>query len=52
MLRQAYHRTLEILGPVDESSFVPGTHVYERTKSVIDHCQEHIDVHLSGEAWS
>jgi hypothetical protein len=50
MLRQAYHRTLEILGPVDESNFEPGLYVYERTKAVIDHCQEHIDVHLSAEA--
>jgi hypothetical protein len=47
MLRQAYHRTLEILEPVDGSSFVPGTYVYERTRGVIHHCQEHIDVHLS-----
>jgi antitoxin component of MazEF toxin-antitoxin module len=50
MLRQAYQRTLEILGQVDESSFEPGSYVYERTISVIDHCQEHIDVHLSAEA--
>jgi predicted metal-binding membrane protein len=50
MLRQAYHRTLETLGTVDESNFEPGSYVYERTKAVIDHCQEHIDVHLSGEA--
>jgi hypothetical protein len=50
MLRQAYHRTLEILGPVDESNFEPGSYVYERTKAVIDHCQEHIDVHLTAKA--
>jgi hypothetical protein len=50
MLRQAYHRTLEILEPLDESSFVPGTYVYERTMGVIHHCQEHIDVHLSASA--
>jgi hypothetical protein len=49
MLRQAYHRTLEILGQVDSSAFEPGTYVYERTRSVIDHCQEHIDVHLCRE---
>jgi hypothetical protein len=49
-LRQAYHRTLEILEPLDESNFEPGSYVYERTISVIDHCQEHIDVHLSGDA--
>jgi hypothetical protein len=50
ILRQAYHRTLEILDPVDESNFAPGAYVYERTKAVIDHCREHMDVHLSSEA--
>jgi hypothetical protein len=49
-LRRAYHRTLEILEPVDDSNFEPGSYVYERTRSVIDHCQEHIEVHLSTEA--
>lgn len=47
MLRQAYRRTVEILAPLDERFFQPGDYVYERTKSVIEHCQEHIDVHLS-----
>jgi hypothetical protein len=50
MLRQAYQRTLEILEPVAESNFEPGTYVYERTRGVIYHCQEHIDVHLSSVA--
>jgi hypothetical protein len=49
-LRRAYQRTLEILEPIDDSNFKPGSYVYERTKAVIDHCQEHIDVHLSAEA--
>jgi hypothetical protein len=47
MLGRAYRRTAEILAPLDEGLFRPGNYVYERTKSVIDHCQEHIDVHLS-----
>jgi hypothetical protein len=47
ILRQAYRRTVEILRPLDESFFQPGAYVYERTLSAIDHCQEHIDVHLS-----
>jgi hypothetical protein len=46
-LRWAYHRTVEILTPLDDSHFQPGHYVYERTSSVIEHCQEHIDVHLS-----
>ena len=50
MLRRAYHRTVEILRPLDESFFQPGTYIYERTLSAIDHCQEHIDVHLSASA--
>jgi hypothetical protein len=49
-LRRAYRRTLEIIEPIDDSNFRPGSYVYERTKAVIDHCQEHIDVHLSAEA--
>jgi hypothetical protein len=46
-LRQAYQRTVEILTPLDERFFQPGEYVYERTISVIEHCQEHRDVHLS-----
>jgi hypothetical protein len=46
-LRQAYRRTVEILTPLDDGHFQPGQYVYERTKGVIAHCQEHIDVHLS-----
>jgi hypothetical protein len=47
MLRQAYKRTVEILAPLDENLFQPGNYAYERTQSVIDHCQEHIDIHLT-----
>jgi hypothetical protein len=46
-LRGAYQHTVEILTPLDDSYFQPGHYVYERTNSVIEHCQEHIDVHLS-----
>src|SRR5579883_1200154 len=41
MLRQAYRHTVEILRQVDEQRFQPGEYVYERTRGVIDHCQEH-----------
>jgi hypothetical protein len=46
-LRMAYRRTVEVLTPLDESYFQPGRYVYERTESVIEHCQEHIDIHLT-----
>jgi hypothetical protein len=46
-LRRAYQRTVEILTPLDDSHFQPGHYVYERTNSVIEHCQEHIEAHLS-----
>jgi hypothetical protein len=46
-LRRAYQRTVEILTPLDDGHFQPGAYVYERTNSVIEHCQEHIAVHLS-----
>lgn len=49
LLRQAYQRNVEILRQVDERRFQPGEYVYERTKGVIEHCQEHIQVHLSNE---
>jgi len=47
MLRRAYRRTVEILGPLDERFFQPGEYVYERTRGVIEHCHEHMQVHLS-----
>jgi hypothetical protein len=50
MLREAYRRTVEILTPLDERYFQPGEYVYERTKAVIEHCQEHIDAHLTSQS--
>ena len=42
MLRQAYQRNIELLRTQDDRYFQSGDYVYERTKAVIDHCQEHI----------
>ncbi|MGH2515741.1 MAG: ClbS/DfsB family four-helix bundle protein [Ktedonobacterales bacterium] len=42
MLRRAYHRVIEILRSVDDTFFQPGAYVYERTKSAIEHCEEHL----------
>jgi hypothetical protein len=47
ILRRAYQRTVEILSPVDERHFQPGEYIYERTQGVIEHCHEHMEVHLS-----
>jgi hypothetical protein len=41
VLRQAYQHDLEILRKLDDTFFQPGEYVYERTRSVIAHCQEH-----------
>jgi hypothetical protein len=41
MLRQAYLHTIELLRPLENTFFQPGEYVYERTKDVIEHCQEH-----------
>ncbi len=41
ILRQAYQRDIEILKKLDDTFFQPGEYVYERTKSAIEHCQEH-----------
>ena len=43
ILRHAYQRDLEILKGLDDSFFQPGQYVYERTKGVIEHCQEHME---------
>lgn len=45
-LRQAYQRTLAILTPLDDRYFQPGEYVYERTRGVIEHCEEHIQEHM------
>ena len=42
MLRQAYQRNIELLRTLDDRYFQSGDYVYERTKAVIDHCQEHM----------
>ena len=42
MLRQAYQRNVELLRSLDDRFFQPGEYVYERTKAVIEHCQEHM----------
>jgi hypothetical protein len=41
ILRQAYQRDIDILRKLDESFFQQGEYVYERTRSVIEHCKEH-----------
>jgi len=41
MLRQTYQRNIELLRTLNERYFQSGDYVYERTKAVIDHCQEH-----------
>jgi hypothetical protein len=41
ILRQAYQRDIDILRKLDETFFQQGEYVYERTRSVIEHCKEH-----------
>ncbi|HLY31820.1 MAG TPA: DinB family protein [Ktedonobacterales bacterium] len=41
ILRQAYQRDIAMMRMLDDARFQPGEYVYERAKSVIDHCQEH-----------
>ena len=41
ILRRAYKSDIEMLRKLDEKFFQPGEYVYERTKRVIEHCQEH-----------
>ncbi len=43
ILRNAYQRDIAILRTLDERFFHPGEYVYERTRGVIEHCQEHIE---------
>jgi hypothetical protein len=42
MLRQVYQRDVEMLRKLDDTFFQSGEYVYERTKDVIEHCQEHL----------
>jgi hypothetical protein len=44
MLRQAYQCNVELLRQLDDKFFQPGQYVYERTKAVIEHCQEHMQM--------
>ncbi len=46
MLRHAYQRNIELLRSLDDTFFQPGDYVYERTKAVIEHCQEHMPKQL------
>ncbi|HJT56693.1 MAG TPA: ClbS/DfsB family four-helix bundle protein [Ktedonobacteraceae bacterium] len=48
LLRQAYQRDIDILRQLDERFFQPGEYVYERTRSVIEHCQEHMEALVPG----
>ncbi|HEV7127778.1 MAG TPA: hypothetical protein VGN32_10090 [Ktedonobacterales bacterium] len=41
ILRQAYRQDIAMLEGLDDSHFQPGAYVYERTRGVIEHCQEH-----------
>ncbi len=43
ILRRAYERDIAILRSLDERFFQPGEYVYERTRGVIWHCEEHIE---------
>ncbi len=43
MLRHAYQHNVELLKKLDNSFFQSGQYVYERTKAVIEHCQEHME---------
>ncbi len=49
ILRQAYQRDIEVLRALDETFFQPGEYVYERTKAVIEHCQEHSQTLIQNE---
>ena len=42
LLRQIYQRNVEMLRSLDDRCFQPGEYVNERTKAVIEHCQEHM----------
>ncbi|HEU0027291.1 MAG TPA: hypothetical protein VFQ25_09265 [Ktedonobacterales bacterium] len=48
ILRRAYQRDIAILRSLDERFFQPGEYVYERTRGVIEHCQEHIEDMAAG----
>lgn len=43
ILRRAYQSNIEFLQTLDDRFFQPGEYVYERSKGVIEHCQEHME---------
>ncbi|MDQ2713438.1 MAG: ClbS/DfsB family four-helix bundle protein [Chloroflexota bacterium] len=43
MLRQTYQQNMKVLTSLEDRFFQPGEYVYERTKAVIEHCQEHME---------
>ena len=43
ILRQTYLRNADLLRSLDERFFQSGEYVYERTRGVIEHCQEHME---------
>jgi len=50
ILRQAYQSNIEFLKTLDDRFFQPGEYVYERSKGVIEHCQEHMEQMAPGRA--
>lgn len=48
LLRRAYQRDAEILRTLENARFQPGEYVYERTKGIIEHCQEHLEAFAPG----
>jgi len=42
LLRQVYQRDIEMLRKLDDTFFQPDKYAYERTRDVIEHCQEHL----------
>lgn len=51
ILCQAYQHDIEILKKLDDKFFQPGQYVYERTKSAIEHCQEHEQELILNRSW-
>ena len=43
ILRQTYRRNVGLLSSLADKFFQPGEYVYERTKAVNEHCQEHME---------
>jgi len=50
ILRRAYQNDIAMLRKFDEKFFQPGEYVYERTKAVIEHCQEHMQALVPGQS--